>query len=164
MKQETTKSQMYTDTLYICILNQLNNIALSYSSLYLKGKHWKDKNEQRSKRRDSKQVNANTSWYTLTLAGVLLLLLLVLLSQLYLWVSPLWGNEEGEIFAYVTIFFNPSIEIVTFCFRGWSTLSVYLLPAFTHLGHECQYLLGLCDALHVRTDLTSVYTLIRKSL
>ena len=58
----------------------------------------------------------------------------------------------GEIFAYVTIFFNPTIKIVTFRFCGWCILGVFLLPAFTHLGHECQDLLSLCDGMHVCTD------------
>ena len=45
-------------------------------------------------------------------------------------------------------FFNPTIEIVTFCLRGWSMLGVFLLPAFTHLGHECQDLWSMCDGMH----------------
>ena len=52
--------------------------------------------------------------------------------QLYLWGSPLLG----EIFAYVTVFFNPTIKVVTFRLRGWCVLGVFLLPAFTRLGHE----------------------------
>ena len=35
-----------------------------------------------------------------------------------------------ESFAYVTVF-NPAIEVVTFHFRRWCMLSVFLLPAFT---------------------------------
>ena len=46
------------------------------------------------------------------------------------------------------------------CHCGWCMLSVFLLPAFTRLGHECQDLLSLCDGMHV---CTTVYTLIRKS-
>ena len=42
-------------------------------------------------------------------------------------------------------------------------LSVFLLPAFTHLGHECQDLLSPCDGMHVCTDQTPIYTLIGKS-
>ena len=34
--------------------------------------------------------------------------------------------------------FNPTIEAITFRLRGWCKLGVLLLPAFTHLGHECQ--------------------------
>ena len=47
----------------------------------------------------------------------------------------------GEISAYV----NPTIEVVTFRLRGWCMLDVFLLPAFTRLGHECQDLLSPCD-------------------
>ena len=58
----------------------------------------------------------------------------------------------GEIFAYVTVFFNPTIKVVTFRLRGWCVLGVFLLPAFTRLGHERQDLLSLCDEMHVCTD------------
>ena len=57
----------------------------------------------------------------------------------------------GEIFTYVTVF-NPTIEEVTFRPRGWYMPGVFLLPAFTRQGHECQDLLGLCDGMHVYTD------------
>ena len=57
----------------------------------------------------------------------------------------------GEIFVYV-YFFNPTIEVVTFRLRGWCMLGVYLLPAFTRLGHECQDLLSPCDGMHVCTN------------
>ena len=57
----------------------------------------------------------------------------------------------GEIFAYVIVF-NPTIKAVTFCLRGWCVLGVFLLPAFTRLGHERQDLLSLCDEMHVCTD------------
>ena len=68
--------------------------------------------------------------------------------QLYLWGSPLLG----EIFAYVTVFFNPTIKVVTFRLRGWCVLGVFLLPAFTRLGHERQDLLSPCDEMHVCID------------
>ena len=42
-------------------------------------------------------------------------------------------------------------------------LGVFLLPAFTRLGHERQDLLSPCDWMHVCTDQTSVETLILKS-
>ena len=42
-------------------------------------------------------------------------------------------------------------------------LGVCLLTAFTHLGHECQDLLSLCNGMHVCTDQTLVYSLIGKS-
>ena len=60
-------------------------------------------------------------------------------------------------------FFNPTIKVVTFRLRGWCVLGVVLLPAFTRLGHERQDLLSLYDGMHVCTDYTSVYTLIRRS-
>ena len=43
-------------------------------------------------------------------------------------------------------------------------LSVFLLPALTRLGRECQDLLSPCDGMHVYTDWSSVDALIRKSL
>ena len=58
----------------------------------------------------------------------------------------------GEIFAYVTVFLNPTIEVVTRLLREWRLLGVFLLPAFTHLGHECQSLLSPCNGMHVCTD------------
>ena len=58
----------------------------------------------------------------------------------------------GEISAYVTVFFNPPIEVVTFRLHGWCTLGVFLLPAFTRLEHEYQDLLSPCDGVHVCTD------------
>ena len=42
-------------------------------------------------------------------------------------------------------------------------LGVFLLPAFTRLGQECQDLLSPCNGIHVCTDETSVYSLIRKT-
>ena len=68
----------------------------------------------------------------------------------------------GEILAFVTVFI-PVIEVVTLRLRGWCMLGVFLLPAFTRLGHERQDLLSPCGGMNVRTDQTSVYTLIRKS-
>ena len=58
----------------------------------------------------------------------------------------------GEIFAYVTVFFNTTIEVVTFHLRGWCILGVFLLWAFTHLGHKCQDLLSPCNGMQVCTD------------
>ena len=57
-----------------------------------------------------------------------------------------------EIFAYVTVFFNPTIEVDTFRHRRWCMLGVFLLPAFTRPGHECQDLLSPCDGVRVCTD------------
>ena len=79
---------------------------------------------------------------------LLLLFFFFCVPQLYLWGSPLWG----EISAYVTGFFNPTIKEVTFHLRGWCMLGVFLLPAFTRLGHERQDLLSPCDEMHVCTD------------
>ena len=49
-------------------------------------------------------------------------------------------------------FFNLTIKVVTFRLRGWCVLGVFLLPAFTRLGHERQDLLSPCDEMHVCTD------------
>ena len=49
-------------------------------------------------------------------------------------------------------FFNPTIKVVTFHLRGWCVLGVFLLPAFTRLGHKRQDLLSPCDEMHVCTD------------
>ena len=55
----------------------------------------------------------------------------------------------GGIFASVTLF-NPTIEAGTFRLRELCRLGVFLLPAFTRLGHECQDLLSPCDGMHAR--------------
>ena len=44
------------------------------------------------------------------------------------------------------------IKVVTFRLHGWCVLGVFLLPAFTRLGHERQDLLSPCDEMHVCTD------------
>ena len=49
-------------------------------------------------------------------------------------------------------FFAFPIKVVTFRLRGWCVLGVFLLPAFTRLGHERQDLLSPCDEMHVCTD------------
>ena len=92
-------------------------------------------------------------------ACFLLLFFCFCVPQLYLWASPFWVR-----FLRMWPFFNPTIEVVTFHLHGWCMLGVFLLPAFIHLGHECQDLLSPCDGMHVCTDKTSVYTFIRKSL
>ena len=56
------------------------------------------------------------------------------------------------IFLRMCPFFNPTIKVVTFRLRGWCVLGVFLLPAFTRLGHERQDLLSPCDEMHVCTD------------
>ena len=50
---------------------------------------------------------------------------------------------------YVTAF-DPTIEVVTIHLHGWCMLGVFLLLAFSCLGHECQYLLSPCNRMHVR--------------
>ena len=49
-------------------------------------------------------------------------------------------------------FLNPTIEVVIFHLHGWYMLGVFLLPAFTRLGNECQDLSSPCDRMHVCTD------------
>ena len=58
----------------------------------------------------------------------------------------------GWDFCVCDRFFNPTIKVVTFRLCGWCVLGVFLLPAFTRLGHERQDLLSLCDEMHVCTD------------
>ena len=58
------------------------------------------------------------------------------ISQLYLWVRHSSSSAFpalslgfiifGEIFVYVTIFFYPIIEVVTFCLCGWCMLGVFV--------------------------------------
>ena len=43
------------------------------------------------------------------------------------------------------LYFNPTIEVATICLREWYMVGVFLLLAFTRLGHECQDLLSSCD-------------------
>ena len=47
---------------------------------------------------------------------------------------------------------NPSTEVVTFCLHQGCMLGMFLLPASTCLGQECQDLLSPCDGMHVCTD------------
>ena len=56
-----------------------------------------------------------------------------------------------EIFVYVTVF-NPIIEVVIFHLCGRCMLGVFLLPAFTRLGHDCQDLFSPCEGMHVCKD------------
>ena len=55
------------------------------------------------------------------------------------------AHHFGWNFCVCDSFLNPTIEVVTFHLCGWCMLDVFLLPAFTCLGHECQDLLTLCD-------------------
>ena len=61
-------------------------------------------------------------------------------------------HHFGVRFLRMWPFFNPTIKVVTFRLRGWCVLGVFLLPAFTRLGHERQDLLSPCDEMHVCTD------------
>ena len=69
------------------------------------------------------------------------------IPQLYLWGSPFWVR-----YLNMWPFFNPTIEVVTFFLCAWCMLGVFLLLAFTCLGHECQDLLSPCDGMHVCMD------------
>ena len=66
----------------------------------------------------------------------------------------------GEIFAYVTIF-SPTIEVVTFCLRGWCMLGVFLLsfhPSRTWMSGSfqsvrwsaCVHRLDMCLYSHLK--------------
>ena len=87
------------------------------------------------------------------------ILLLILRSQRSVSVGL---SFFGEMFCVCDWFwgccFFPTIEVVTFRLRGWCMLGVFLLPAFTHLGHECGDFLSPWDGMHVCIDLTSVYS------
>ena len=61
-------------------------------------------------------------------------------------------HHFGVRFLRMWPFFNPTIKVVTFRLRGWCVLGVFLLPAFTRLGHERQDLLSPWDEMHVCTD------------
>ena len=61
-------------------------------------------------------------------------------------------HHFGWDFCVCDCFFNPTIEVVTFCLHGWCMLGVFLLLAITCLGHECQDLLNPCNGMHVCTD------------
>ena len=110
-------------------------------------------------------------WLLCLSCKVSILLLLLLRSP----ARSLGFTVLGEMFVYVVVFclfvwlvllllfFNPTVEAVTFRLHGCCILGVFLLPAFTRLGHECQDLSSPCDGMHVCTDYASVYTLTRKS-
>ena len=59
--------------------------------------------------------------------------LLLLWWQLYLRGSPYLAR-----FLRMWPFCNPIIEVVAFCLSGTCMLGVFMLPAFTRVGHECQ--------------------------
>ena len=92
-------------------------------------------------------INSTGPFKPMTYGKDLFILLLLLRSP----ARSLGFTILGEICAYVTIFY-PTIEAVTFFLREWCMLGVFLLPAFTPLGHERQDLLSQCDGMHVCTD------------
>ena len=61
-------------------------------------------------------------------------------------VSPFFRGEGGGggDFCVNDRYFNRTIAVVTFCLRGCCTQGVFLLPAFTGLGHGRQILVR-CD-------------------
>ena len=107
------------------------------------------------------------------------ILRLLLRSQLYLWGSSflfflcipsyISGVHHSFSFGFPAISLGFTIlgeflrmwplkkhflmqEVLTFGLRGWCMLHVFLLLAFTCLGHECQYRLGPYDGVCVCTD------------
>ena len=54
----------------------------------------------------------------------------------------------GEMFTYLTVFLNPTIEVVTFRLRGWCQ-ECFLFSASILVGHECQDLFSPCDGTRV---------------
>ena len=73
--------------------------------------------------------------------------------------------NETKLSFFILLLLSPAISkgftilekifafcIVTFCLCGWCRLGVFLLSAFTRLGHECQDLLSPCEGMHVCTD------------
>ena len=61
-------------------------------------------------------------------------------------------HHFGRDFCVCDGFVHPTTEKVTFRLRGWCMPGMFSLPAFTHLGQECQDLLSMCDGMHVCTD------------
>ena len=57
--------------------------------------------------------------------------LLLPLPKFCLWALPLLVRC-----LHMWPFFNPTIEVVTFCLHEWCMLGVFLLPALTCLGHK----------------------------
>ena len=78
--------------------------------------------------------------------------ILLLHSQLYFWPGFIHFGCDFLVCDRLVFFFNPTIEVVTFRLHGWCMLVMFLLPAFTGLGHECQDLLSPCHGMRVCTD------------
>ena len=74
-------------------------------------------------------------------------LLLHLLLQQYLWGAPFWVR-----YLRMSLIFNLTIEVITFRLCGCCMPGVFLLPAFTHLGHECQDLFSPYNGMHACTN------------
>ena len=55
-------------------------------------------------------------------------------------------------------FLSPTLEVLTFCLRGWCMLGVFLLPAFTRLGHDSQDRLSPCNGMHVYMESEPMFT------
>ena len=116
-----------------CAVNSVQSQA--YSTLQ-NGNSWQL--SSRVVRRDSSVINFDRGFFCFFFC----------VPQLYLWGSPLFGWD----FCVCDCFSNPTIKVVTFRLRGWCVLCVFLLLAFTRLGHERQDLLSPCDEMHVCTD------------
>ena len=105
-------------------------------------------------------VPATSLWYRLHHCGIGYISVVSATSlsyRLHLCGSPFLGGGGGETFFFFFFFslspcFYPTKEVVTFRLRGWCKLGVFLLPAFTRLGHERQDLLSPCDGIHACTD------------
>ena len=80
----------------------------------------------------------------LAVPGRVILFYSVLLGLLRSSAIALGVHILGEIFCvydrffFFFFFFKPAIEVFTFRLLVWCMLGVFLLPAFTRLGHECQ--------------------------
>ena len=117
----------------------------------------------------SNQPPTNLCRHICNIWGVLLLLLFLFFFffSFFFFCVPSYisgVHHFGWDFCVCNRFFNPTIEVVTFHPRGWCMLGMFLLPAFTCLGHEWQGLLSQCNGMHVCTDYISVYTLIWRSV
>ena len=72
-------------------------------------------------------------------------------------------HNFGWDFWVCDLFCDPTIEVISFCLRGWSALGVFWLLTFNRLEHVYQDLLSWCHGMHLYMDWTLVYTLIWKS-
>ena len=86
-----------------------------------------------------KLFNQMFSYLPCLKAPLILFFFFFYIPQLYL-----WGLPVSARFLHMWPFSDPTIEVVTFCLRGWCMLGVLLLPTVTHLGHNCQDLSSPC--------------------